>query len=110
MLLDNFDAHITAQSHECVESAYKSSLYLLPANCTHVCQPLDVGVMVPLKAILRSKWLIESVDELLDEAGNLPCDHAAAPSEVEKQATGYNQESDCSVGRDLRRSYPQKFR
>ena len=71
VLLDNFDAHVTPASHECVQSAYNLELIMLPPNCTHVCQPLDVGVMGPFKSILRSKWLIENVDELLDENGYL---------------------------------------
>ena len=71
MLLDNFDAHVTPASHEWVQSAYNSELFMLPPNCTHICQPLDVWVMGPFKSILRSKWLIESVDQLLDEYGNL---------------------------------------
>jgi hypothetical protein len=71
VILDNFDAHVTPESHACVKDAYNSKLCLLPPNCTHVCQPLDVGVMGPFKAILRSKWLLESVDELLDENGNI---------------------------------------
>jgi len=71
VILDNFDAHVTPQSHACVKDAYNSELCLLPTNCTHVCQPLDVGAMGPFKALLRLKWLLESVDEILDEIGNI---------------------------------------
>jgi len=71
VLLDNFDAHVTPASHECVEGAYNSELFLLPPNCTHVCQPLDVGVMGPFKSILRSKWLVEQINTIMDEHGNL---------------------------------------
>ncbi|ETM54276.1 hypothetical protein L914_02371, partial [Phytophthora nicotianae] len=36
-----------------------SVLQALPKNATSVCQPLDVGVMGPLKAKLRSLWMEE---------------------------------------------------
>ena len=62
---------MTPASHACVREAYNFELCHLPPNCTHVCQPLDVGVMGPFKAILRSKWLMESVDEVLNEYRNI---------------------------------------
>ncbi|RHY81967.1 hypothetical protein DYB26_016128 [Aphanomyces astaci] len=34
-------------------------LCALPPNATSVCQPLDVGVMAPLKRNLRNLWLFE---------------------------------------------------
>ncbi len=90
VLLDNFDAHVTAASHECVRSAYSSELSLLPPNCTHICQPLDVGVMGPLKAILCSKWLMESVDELLDDRGNIRTDADRIRTAKEKRLATIN--------------------
>ena len=37
-----------------------SGLCQLPPNTTSVCQPLDVGVMGPLKAKMRNVWLSET--------------------------------------------------
>jgi hypothetical protein len=39
-----------------------STLAALPPNTTSVAQPLDVGVMDPLKAKLRAAWLEEETD------------------------------------------------
>jgi len=38
-----------------------SQLVVLPAHCTSVLQPLDVGVMGPFKAKLRGLWLADPV-------------------------------------------------
>ena len=71
LLLDNFDAHETAESREYLSSALNSEICMLPPNCPHVCQPLDVGVMGPFKAILRTKWLANSIDQVMDDQGAL---------------------------------------
>ena len=59
MLVDNFSAHVTDSSKALVASQLCSKLVELPANCTSVCQPLDVGVMGPFKSRLRALWLEE---------------------------------------------------
>ena len=28
----------------------------IPAGCTYLCQPIDVGINKPLKAAMREKW------------------------------------------------------
>ncbi|KAF0692514.1 Aste57867_16416 [Aphanomyces stellatus] len=58
-LSNNLDCHVSEASHETIATELFSVLEPLPKNCTSVCQPLDVGVMGPLKAKLRSKWLYE---------------------------------------------------
>ena len=87
IILDNFDAHVTAASHQCVETALNSQLCLLPPNCTHVCQPLDVGIMGPYKAILRGLWLKESVNEVVDEVGNFVDLDVQVPTPQKRLAT-----------------------
>ncbi|RHY89777.1 hypothetical protein DYB35_004095 [Aphanomyces astaci] len=60
ILADNLDCHVSSASYECVSTELFSVLEPLPKNSTSVCQPLDVGVMGPLKSKLRSKWLHEA--------------------------------------------------
>ncbi|OQR80745.1 hypothetical protein ACHHYP_20861 [Achlya hypogyna] len=50
--------HITSESKSAIKSM-GCDLCALPANCTSVVQPLDVGVMGPFKAYLRYLWLTE---------------------------------------------------
>ncbi|KAF0756593.1 hypothetical protein AaE_004574, partial [Aphanomyces astaci] len=59
ILADNFDSHVTTASAEAIAGDLFSVLEPLPANCTSVCQPLDVGVMGPFKKLLRMLWLEE---------------------------------------------------
>ncbi|RQM23507.1 hypothetical protein B5M09_004631 [Aphanomyces astaci] len=59
IVADNLDAHVSKDSYNRVSSELFSVLEPLPKNSTSVCQPLDVGVMGPLKSKLRSKWLHE---------------------------------------------------
>jgi hypothetical protein len=59
ILLDNLDCHISNEAEEIVAGELFGSVCPLPPNSTSVCQPLDVGVMGPLKAKLRSLWLEE---------------------------------------------------
>jgi hypothetical protein len=59
LLLDNLDCHVSQAAEEIVATELFSSLCALPPNTTSICQPLDVGVMGPLKAKLRSLWLEE---------------------------------------------------
>jgi hypothetical protein len=28
----------------------------IPAGCTYLCQPIDVGINKPLKSLMRAKW------------------------------------------------------
>ncbi|RQM21863.1 hypothetical protein B5M09_013493 [Aphanomyces astaci] len=60
IFVDNFDAHVTQESANVIAGDLHSVLELLPANCTSVCQPLDVGVMGPFKKLLRTLWLDEA--------------------------------------------------
>ncbi len=60
ILADNFDAHVTQSSSDAISRDLFSVLEPLPANCTSVCQPLDVGVMGPFKKIMRMLWLEET--------------------------------------------------
>ncbi|RQM16649.1 hypothetical protein B5M09_011395 [Aphanomyces astaci] len=55
-VVDYFDAHVTQASADMISGERFSVLEPLPANCTSVCQPLDVGVMGPFKKLLRTLW------------------------------------------------------
>ncbi|RHY02308.1 hypothetical protein DYB36_008532 [Aphanomyces astaci] len=59
LMADNLEAHVTPESYDTVASKLFSVLQPLPKNTTNMCQPLDVGVMGPLKSKLRSMWLHE---------------------------------------------------
>ncbi|RHY17809.1 hypothetical protein DYB36_013148, partial [Aphanomyces astaci] len=59
VVTDNLEAHVTPESYDTVSSKLFSVLQPLPKNTTSMCQPLDVGVMGPLKSKLRSMWLHE---------------------------------------------------
>lgn len=60
LLLDNFEAHVSDVGQAVVVDESCCSVCPVPANATSVCQPLDVGVMGPLKAALRTNWLRET--------------------------------------------------
>ncbi|KAF0704012.1 hypothetical protein AaE_015150, partial [Aphanomyces astaci] len=59
ILVDNLSAHVSYPSRKTVDDELYGFLEPLPPNSTSVCQPLDVGVMGPLKAKLRARWLLE---------------------------------------------------
>jgi hypothetical protein len=59
LLLDNFDAHVSEVGQAVVAEQACCSVCPLPPNSTSHVQPLDVGVMGPFKAILRTLWLEE---------------------------------------------------
>jgi hypothetical protein len=59
LLLDNFDAHVSAEGERLVAEEACCAVAPLPANATSVCQPLGVRVMGPFKAKMRSLWLEE---------------------------------------------------
>ncbi|RHY38650.1 hypothetical protein DYB30_011867 [Aphanomyces astaci] len=59
LLVDNLAAHVSYTSRRTVDEELYGFLEPLPPNTTSVFQPLDVGVMGPLKAKLRSLWLQE---------------------------------------------------
>ncbi|KAG3007277.1 hypothetical protein PC119_g14649 [Phytophthora cactorum] len=52
-LLDNFESHVLEEGQRLVVEVANATTVPLPANSTAVCQPLDVGVMGPLKASIR---------------------------------------------------------
>ncbi|GMF48276.1 unnamed protein product [Phytophthora fragariaefolia] len=56
LLLDNFDSHVSDKGQRVVVEETKAVVVPFPPNTTAVCQPLDVGVIGPLKAKLRSKF------------------------------------------------------
>ncbi|RHY27075.1 hypothetical protein DYB32_007071 [Aphanomyces invadans] len=58
-LVDNFDAHVSDESYKIMYDELGTHLCPLPPNSTSVCQPLDVGVMVPFNRNLRNLWLYE---------------------------------------------------
>ncbi|KAE9349348.1 hypothetical protein PR003_g5933 [Phytophthora rubi] len=59
LLLDNFDAHVSEEGINVVAETTSALVCQLPANSTAVCQPLDVGVMGPLKKTITAKWLAD---------------------------------------------------
>ncbi|RHY70396.1 hypothetical protein DYB30_014109 [Aphanomyces astaci] len=64
VLVDNFESHMSVKI---VNEELGSHMCPLPPNSTSVCQPLDVGVMVPFKRHLRELWLFEEMIEGDDE-------------------------------------------
>jgi hypothetical protein len=56
LILDNFDSHVSEEGQRVVAEELNSKVAPFPPNTTAVCQPLDVGVMGPLKAKIRSKF------------------------------------------------------
>ncbi|KAF0717935.1 Aste57867_1997 [Aphanomyces stellatus] len=60
LLVDNLVAHVSLKARRAVDEDLCSILEPLPPNTTSVLQPLDVGVMGPLKSTLRSLWLRET--------------------------------------------------
>ncbi|DAZ97204.1 TPA: hypothetical protein N0F65_003835 [Lagenidium giganteum] len=59
LLMDNLDVHVAEESYDIVAGEFNTTIQALPANATSTCQPLDVGVMGPLKAMIRSARLWE---------------------------------------------------
>ncbi|KAG6945431.1 hypothetical protein JG688_00016564, partial [Phytophthora aleatoria] len=53
LLLHNFESHVSEEGQRLVAEVANATTVPLPANSTAVCQPLDVGVMGPLKASIR---------------------------------------------------------
>ncbi|KAK1932284.1 Tigger transposable element-derived protein 6 [Phytophthora citrophthora] len=58
LLVDNLDCHVSQESVDIVAVELFSTLQPLPKNSTSVCQPLNVSVICPLKAKLRTAWLL----------------------------------------------------
>ncbi|KAK1944522.1 hypothetical protein P3T76_004434 [Phytophthora citrophthora] len=54
LLHDNFECHVSEEGQRVVAEESNATVVPLPPNSTAVCQPLDVGVMGPLKAKIRS--------------------------------------------------------
>jgi hypothetical protein len=59
LLLDNFESHVSDVGEKVVVEEACCAVAPVPANATAVCQPLDVGLMGPLKVGLRTNWLME---------------------------------------------------
>ncbi|OWZ08351.1 hypothetical protein PHMEG_00019125 [Phytophthora megakarya] len=60
LLVDNLECHVSSESEAIVSEELCAVLQPLPKNATSVCQPLDVGIMEPLKANLKALWLFEN--------------------------------------------------
>ncbi|POM57406.1 LOW QUALITY PROTEIN: Hypothetical protein PHPALM_38087 [Phytophthora palmivora] len=54
LLADNFDCHVSYEGQKVITREVNATVCPLPANSTAVCQPLDVGVMGPLKKATAS--------------------------------------------------------
>ncbi|KAF0766101.1 hypothetical protein AaE_002944, partial [Aphanomyces astaci] len=67
LLVDNLACHLSDSSYDKVAETLFSVVEPLPPNSTSRCQPLDVGVMGPLKAMLKTAWLLEEDDRIGDE-------------------------------------------
>ncbi|RLO00941.1 hypothetical protein DYB28_000766 [Aphanomyces astaci] len=59
LLVDNLECHVSEASYDKTAEAMFSVIEPLPPNSTSRCQPLDVGVMGPFKAMLKTEWLLE---------------------------------------------------
>lgn len=59
LLVDNLECHVSGESEAIISEELMAVLQPLPKNSTSVCQPLDVGIMGPLKAKLKALWLTE---------------------------------------------------
>ncbi|RHY70751.1 hypothetical protein DYB34_010411 [Aphanomyces astaci] len=62
LLVDNLECHVSEASYDKTAEAMFSVIEPLPPNSTSRCQPLDVGVMGPFKAMLKTEWLLEDTD------------------------------------------------
>ncbi|RHY85137.1 hypothetical protein DYB26_012192 [Aphanomyces astaci] len=67
LLVDNLACHVSEASHDKVAETHFSVVEPLPPNSSSRCQPLDVGVMGPLKAMLKTAWLLEEDNRSGDE-------------------------------------------
>ncbi|KAG6970585.1 hypothetical protein JG688_00004800, partial [Phytophthora aleatoria] len=63
VLLDSLVCHISPQFEAIVAGEFFATMTALPPKPTSGSQPLDVGVMGPLKTKFRSHWLLEEVAE-----------------------------------------------
>ncbi|RQM20154.1 hypothetical protein B5M09_012094 [Aphanomyces astaci] len=54
LLVDNLECHVSEGSYDKTAEAMFSVIEPLPQNSTSRCQPLDVGVMGPFKAMLKT--------------------------------------------------------
>jgi hypothetical protein len=63
LLLDNFDAHVSASGYKIASEEAGCLVAAIPPNATSAVQPLDVGIMAPFKRHLRSLWLQEDLIE-----------------------------------------------
>jgi hypothetical protein len=62
LIIDNLKSHI---SYDILTTAKQNNIELLalPANCTHIIQPLDINLFKTFKSSLRDK-LPERINEL----------------------------------------------
>ena len=57
IFVDNLKVHVNERSMDLMAAHFGGEVCPLPKNTTSVCQPLDVGIMGPLKSIVKSQWL-----------------------------------------------------
>jgi hypothetical protein len=57
LLADNFSAHVNTLEKHCIGQEDKDNVMFFPPNCTHLLQPLDLGVNRIFKNELRKKWV-----------------------------------------------------
>ncbi|POM66914.1 Hypothetical protein PHPALM_17152 [Phytophthora palmivora] len=57
LLADNFHCHVSDEGVRVVANEARATVVPLPPKSTSVCQPLDVGVMGPLKTTIRSLYV-----------------------------------------------------
>ncbi|RHZ03113.1 hypothetical protein DYB37_013869 [Aphanomyces astaci] len=67
LLVDNLECHVSEKAHDKMAESLFCVIEPLPKTSTSRCQPLDVGVMGPLKAMLKSAWLMEDDEGSGDE-------------------------------------------
>ncbi|RHZ02821.1 hypothetical protein DYB35_013309 [Aphanomyces astaci] len=72
LVVDNLECHVSDCTHEKLAETLFSAVEPLPPNSTSRCQPLDVGVMGRLKAMLKTAWLLEETVVVLLTMSLLP--------------------------------------
>lgn len=70
ILVDNLDCHVSRDSINLLADI-GSIMCPLPPNTTSYCQPLDVGIMGPIKAKIRFIWLNEPAVDVHESASVL---------------------------------------
>ncbi|OWY96204.1 LOW QUALITY PROTEIN: hypothetical protein PHMEG_00033586, partial [Phytophthora megakarya] len=99
MIADNFDCHVSAAGHDRKANAV---VFPLPPNSTSTCQPLDAGVMGPLKSALRSAW-IQNKDPSPKTAKEKRMDS------IKRTITAWDSITEKTVRSSFRKAIPREF-